>query len=176
MEISVIRPHARTLAITLSTAAAALLALAARAQTGYPMIISAYPTGIQRGKTAEVTITGRLNFAGAYGVQFETPGLSAEVLPPAAQADPKKSLDSIVLKVTAAPDAPLGPQEFRVATPRGVSSIAQLVVAAEPQVLEKEGNNTPAQANAFELPAVLNGSIQAGEDVDCFKLQRQRGR
>jgi hypothetical protein len=152
--------------------AALLLVSSAGAQTCYPMLIGVYPTGIQRGQTAEVTVTGRYNFAGAYGVQFESAGFSAVIVP---AADPAKATDTMTFKVTVAADAPLGPQEFRVATPRGVSSIGQLVVAAEPQVLEKEGNNAAAQAGAFELPAVLNGMIQGVEDVDCFKFSAAAG-
>src|SRR4051794_16945000 len=139
----------KTMRTSLAVLTLLLFAVPAGAQTGYPMIISAYPTGIQRGKTAEVAITGRFNFEGAYGVQFGAPGLSAEiVLPaaPAAPADPKKKAqDTLTLKVTAAADAPVGPQEFRIATPRGLSSDGQLVAAAEPQVLEKEPNNTREQ-------------------------------
>src|SRR3712207_3432326 len=112
-----------------------LLTLPALAQTSYPMLISVYPVGCQRGKTTEITVTGRYNFAGAYGALFESKGLTAEVVPPA-MADAGKAVDTVTLKVTAAADAPLGPQEFRVATPRGLSSVGMLVVGTEPEALE----------------------------------------
>lgn len=146
----------------------------ARAQTSYPMITSVYPAGLQRGTTAEITVFGRFNLAGAYGVQFEKPGLTAEVVPPPA-GEEGKPRDTLTLRVMAASDAPLGPQEFRVATPRGLSSLGVIVVGAEPEAQEKEGNDRPEQANAIDLPVTLNGRIQAAEDVDCFRFTARAG-
>jgi hypothetical protein len=151
-----------------------LLTLPVLAQTSYPMLISVYPVGCQRGKTTEITVTGRYNFAGAYGALFEGKGLSAEVVTPA-MAEMGKAVDAVTLKITAAPDAPLGPQEFRVATPRGLSSVGTLVVGTEPELLEKEGNNTPTAANPVELPANLNGRIQAAEDIDSYQFKANAG-
>ncbi len=112
------------------------LAAPASAQTSYPMLTTVYPAGIQRGKTAEVTVTGTNNFAGASGALFEGSGLSAEVVPlapPKPGEQPPAAVNTITLKVTAAADAPLGPQEFRVLTPRGASTLGQLVVGDEPE-------------------------------------------
>lgn len=162
-------------AVFLTTVAlAAGAALPAHAQTGYPMIIAVSPTGLQRGTTAEVAITGRFNLQGAYAVQFECKGITAEVVAPAA-ADAAKPTDSIKLKVTTTAEAPLGPQEFRIATPRGFSSIGQLVIYNLPQVLEKEPNNTVAAATPVEFPAVLDGVVGTAEDVDCYKFTAKAG-
>ena len=76
---------------------------------------------------------------------------------------------------TAAADAPVGVREVRVATPRGVSSIGQLVIGDEPEVAEKEPNNTVEQAQDIKVPTTLNGRIQQGEDVDTFKIKAQAG-
>ncbi|MGV3720468.1 MAG: pre-peptidase [Actinomycetota bacterium] len=151
------------------------LAPAAHAQTGYPMITSAYPLGCRRGETTQVTVSGSFNFAGAYGTLFESNGLSAEVVPPAMPLKAGQAQNQVTLKVTVAPDAPLGPQEFRIATPRGVSSIGMLVIGTEPEILEKEGNNLLSEAGAIELPAAVEGRIQANEDVDHFKFQVNAG-
>lgn len=161
-----------------STASVAVLAAglglvqSARAQTSYPMVISIHPVGFQRGVTTEATLTGRQNLQGAYAVLFEAKGLSAEIVPP---ADPKKATDTLQLKVTATAEAPLGPVEFRVVTPRGISSVGQIVLGTEPAVLEKEGNNTPEAANAVTLPALISGIIQSGEDVDVYKFTAAAG-
>src|SRR5205807_516601 len=56
-----------------------LVPASARAQTSYPMLTSVYPAGLQRGTTAELTVTGTNNFAGAYEVLFEGKGLSAAI-------------------------------------------------------------------------------------------------
>jgi hypothetical protein len=150
---------------------AVLLAACAHAQTGYPMVTSVYPVGIRRGASTEITISGQQNFAGAYGALFEGPGLTAEVAP----TDAAKPVNEVNLKITATADARLGPQEIRVATPRGLSSIGMLFVDSEPQLQEKEPNNAPAEATPVELPATLNGRIGSAEDVDSYRLTVNAG-
>src|SRR4051794_21063671 len=63
------------------TSALALMSsvLAARgpAQTSYPMITNVTPVAVQRGKTAEVIVEGKMNFAGVYKALFEGSGISA---------------------------------------------------------------------------------------------------
>jgi hypothetical protein len=154
---------------------AAVLAPAARAQTGYPMITSVYPAGCRRDAVTEITVTGSQNFAGAYGVLFEAPGMAAEIVPPEKPPEAGKPVNTVTLKVTAGPDVPLGPQEFRVATPQGISTLGLLVVGTEPEVLEKEGNNTVGDANPIELPVTVNGRIQQAEDVDCYRFTAKAG-
>src|SRR5688500_9479428 len=155
--------------------AAALFAGEVRAQTSYPMITGVYPTGCRRGTTSEIAVNGSGNLGGAYAVFVEGTGVTAEVVVPNPPPDPAKPQNSIMLKVTAAADAPLGPREFRVMTPRGSSTIGMLVVGAEPEALEKEGNNTLADATPVQLPATLNGRIQQGEDVDNFRFAAKAG-
>src|SRR5262249_51637172 len=140
----------------------------ATAQTSYPMLTQVFPAGVQRGTTAEVTVSGSRNFAGAYKVLFEGEGLTAEILPPAEGKAPaakpkdgkeakegkegKKSVDSVRLRVTAAADAAVGVRELRVATPRGVSSTGLIVVGDEPEAQEAEPNDSAEQAQALTLP------------------------
>lgn len=158
----------------------------ARAQTSFPMIISTYPTGVQRGKTTEVTVTagvmnggGGNNLYGAYKAVFEGEGVKAEIVPPAKgwpAKDPKTpfavpSVPSVTMRVTVAPDAPLGVREFRMATAHhGSSTVGLLVIGDEPEVTEVEPNNDIEHAQAVPIPSVVNGRIQQGEDVDCFKF------
>lgn len=148
---------------------------ATRAQTGYPMIVSVYPVGCQRGKTTEIKVEGQFNFAGAYGTLFESKGVTAEIVPPDPAQKPGQAQNAVTLKVAVGTDAPLGPQEFRIATPRGMSSIGMLVIGDDPEMLEKEGNNAPAEANPLELPMVVEGRIQSNEDVDYYKFQAKAG-
>ncbi|MCS6862458.1 MAG: PPC domain-containing protein, partial [Abditibacteriales bacterium] len=156
------------------------LAPAVWGQTCWPMILSAYPTGGQRGKTVEVTVNGAQNLYGAKQVLFEGTGVSAEVLPHEQKPDPNKPnvkpvVNTVTMRVTIAPDAPLGVREFRLVTPRGVSSVGQFVVGDEPEVMETEPNETLDKAQAVTLPVTVNGRIQAGEDVDCFKFSAKAG-
>ncbi len=163
---------------------AVLLVLAAAApafgQTSFPMITHTSPTAVQRGTTAEVEVAGQQNFAGAYKVLVAGTGVAAEVVPPKGKgkkaADPKAPTRTVRLKVTAAPDAELGVREFRVATPQGASSLGQLLVVADPVVVEKPGVNTPAKAQPVPVPSVVCGRIEKAEDVDYYKLSAKAGR
>lgn len=146
------------------------------------MLNSLFPNGVQRGQSAEVTLSGLHNYHGAYKVLIQGKGVTGEVLPPAGgwpAADAKTGavpvLNEIKLKLTAAADAPVGVRELRVATPRGVSTVGQFVVGDEPEVVEKEPNNDLAQAQQVTLPVTVNGRIQQGEDVDVYKFKVTAG-
>src|SRR5262245_11880948 len=121
----------------------ALLLLAGHAsgQTSYPMLTHASPVAVQRGKTAEVIVSGQMNLSGTYKALFEGEGLSAEGLPPPAPAS-KTPVRSVKVKVKAAADAALGVRDFRLASTLGASSIGQLLVVDAPVVQETGNNNT----------------------------------
>lgn len=168
--------------IALGLAALALLAGRASAQTSYPFLYSLYPCGLQRGTTAEITLFGLHNYHGAYRVLIGGTGVTGEVVVPKdgwPKPDEKTKalpqVNQITLKITAAPDAPLGVRELRVATPRGVSSVGQIVIGDEPEAVEQEPNNASTQAQEIALPVTINGRIQQGEDVDCFKFKAEAG-
>jgi hypothetical protein len=158
------------------------------AQTSFPMIGSAFPVSVQRGKTTEVTVytggNGGGNIYGAYKALFTGEGIKAEIVPPEKgwpAIDPKTpytvpNVDQVKMKVTVAPDAPLGVREFRLGTPRhGISSVGVLVVSDEAQVLEKEPNNDTEHAQTVAIPCVVNGRLQDGEDVDTYKFKAEAG-
>jgi hypothetical protein len=160
-------------------------------QTSFPMIISTFPPGVQRGKTTDVIVTagtvnggGGNNLYGAYKALFEGPGIKAEIVPPEKgwpAKDPKTpfavpSVPAVTLRVTVAADAPLGVREFRVATAHhGISTVGLLVIGDEPEVVEVEPNNEPAQAQSVPIPSVVNGRIQQAEDVDYYKFKVEAG-
>src|SRR5262245_19654475 len=127
------------------------------AQTSYPMITHTTPVAVQRGKITEVTVEGRMNFAGTYQALFEGTGITAEIVPPppVKNAPKKPVINQVKLKVTVAADAPLGVREFRFASNLGISSIGQLVIVDDPVVSENSANNTVAQAQAIQLPCVV---------------------
>ena len=56
-----------------------------------------------------------------------------------------------------------------------------LAVGNEPEILEREPNNTPAQAQAISLPVTINGHIDAGtktgekSDEDYFRFHAKKG-
>jgi hypothetical protein len=162
------------------------------AQTSYPMITHTVPVAVQRGQTTEVTVEGQMDFSGVYKALFEGNGISAEIAPPSAlKAEPKsppksaktdskkpsnkKQTRSVKLKLTVAADATLGVREFRLASALGISTIGQLVIVADPVLVESGDNNTREKANPITVPSVVSGRIEAVEDVDYFKLHAEAG-
>lgn len=156
----------------------ALLALTAgpvSGQTPYPEITHALPNAVRRGGASEVTVLSNQParaFAGASRVFFEGEELSAEVLPRAA----KDPADRVTLRVTVAPNAPLGMREFRIATGHGVSSVGEILVVDHPVVLEKpEEHGTPDKAQVIEIGQVVSGAMNAKEQVDLYRFTARAG-
>jgi hypothetical protein len=143
------------------------------------MLSRVQPTAIQRGQTIQVTIGGTQNFAGASALLFEGSGLSGEIVidPPKGNASPASTVNQIQARITASDGAALGPREFRVVTPQGVSSTGVLVVVAESVVAEADdkANDAPNQAQKVSLPAVLTGAISKVEDVDWYAFDVEAG-
>ena len=155
----------------------------AQAQTPFPMVAGAYPVGVQRGKTTDITVyaggTGGANLYGAYKAMVQGVGVKADVVPPEKgwpAKDPKTpwalpGITEIKLRVTIAPDAPLGVREFRVATPRmGSSSIGILVVSDETQIMEVDPHGDIEHAQVVPIPCDVNGRIEKAENIDCYKF------
>ncbi len=146
------------------------------ADTFYPMIMSLNPVAVQVGTTAECTVFSRYTMHDAYQVWVSGSGVQAEVIRPKLKGKNKRPhVTSLRVRFTVAPDAPLGVREFRVATPRGVSTVGQLVVVAQPVVVEKGNNNSLNQAQKVQLPAAICGRLERNEDVDMFRFQAKRG-
>lgn len=101
--------------------------------------------------------------------------------------------ENVRLRVTMAPDATLGEQEIRVATPNGLSNplvfhVGQLAEYSEPAARgslkaeidgprrqrKREPNAPEEEIKAVALPAVFNGQVLAGE-VDRHRFSAKRG-
>ena len=162
-----------------------LLASTARAQTSYPMVSRTHPVAIQRGSSAEVTIGGQGDLGGATAILFDVPGLTAEVVAepapkPAAPVTKGKrvaaGLNVVRFKISAKPDTPLGPREFRLVTPRGASSVGQIVVVSDPVVVEDDIlNDNPAVGQPIPLPVAVAGVVGKIEDVDWYTFRPEAG-
>ncbi len=164
---------------TLSITFAFLLcgAATAHAEATYPMLMSLQPVAAQVGETSELTVHSRYTMYGAYQVLVTGQGVTGEIVPhPDKPKDGKiPNLTQQKIKFTVAADALPGVREIRVATPRGVSTIGQLVVTRDPVIREAKKNNTPDEAQAITLPATVCGTIEKSEDVDYFKFQVDAG-
>ena len=146
------------------------------AQTSYPMITHVLPAAVQRGAVSEIEVFGQMDFAGTYKAIFEGSGLSAEILKASTNTPAKKgaAASSVKLRLTAARDALPGIRELRLVSSKGVSSVGQLVVVAEPVVQEKGVNNTWAQAQPVHRRQSAVAS-RLPEDVDCHRFKAKVG-
>ncbi len=151
----------------------------AEAQTSYPMVMSLKPVAVQTGTTSECEVQSRYTMLGAHQVFVSGDGVTAEVIPPTLPelkpGEKPKEVTKLKLKITVASDAPLGPREFRLATPNGASTIGQLVVVRDPVIVEQAENNTLDKAQEVALPATLCGVIEKSEDFDFWKFRVEAG-
>jgi hypothetical protein len=147
----------------------------ARAQTARPTLLSVFPPGLQRGTTAEITLTGAGDLADASRALVEGPGLTAEILSGPAPAAGGRTSDTLRVRVTAAAAAPPGPRELRVVTARGVSNVAFLVVGEGSEAVEQEPNDQPPAASALGAAGVVNGRLGAKGDRDLFRFTAAAG-
>ncbi len=149
----------------------------ALAQTAYPMLMSISPVSAQSGATSLHTFRSRYSMAEAYQVWVSGQGVQGEVVP-GEKVDAKGkpvSGETLTVKFVVAADALPGVRDVRVATPRGVSTVGQLVITAEPVVTESDGNDTREHAQQVTLPAMLCGRIEKNEDVDWFRFSVEAG-
>lgn len=144
---------------------------AIRAQTRYPAILGAHPTGVQRGKTTDISVypfQGQLTEA--YNLLFDGDPKDFETT---ILSDGKKG--PLTVRLAVAANARPGIREFRVATAHGVSSVAALVVDDEAGVQEVEPNDPPDKAQVVTLPVTIYGRLERTEDIDWYKFRVEAG-
>lgn len=98
------------------------------------------------------------------------PAKAAETAPA-----PKPDITKLKIRVTVPADALPGAYDFRVVTPRGPSTLGQIVLVRDPVFSESGGNDTLDRAQTVQLPATICGSIEKEEDVDFFKFHVEAG-
>jgi hypothetical protein len=139
-----------------------------------PALKSATPDVLQRGHTTTLALTGE-NIADASQVLLiGPPGLVASIKPDPAPPTTKPT-KSLTVEIAAAADAARGLRELRLLTPAGVTKPVLVSVDDLPAVAEKEPNNSPGEAQAITLPAIVSGKIQSELDVDCYKFDAKKG-
>lgn len=106
-----------------------------------PYLESIFPFGGQRGKQVEVALKGR-NLEGTSKMTFAV-----------------------------APASPLGRQEIRANTPKGISNPVPFDVQDLPDFMESEPNDAADKANSIAVPVVVNGRIGMAKDIDRFKFK-----
>ena len=146
------------------------------AQQAYPMLMSIEPIAAQIGNASDHTIKSRYTMEDAYRVIVSGEGVTAEVITPDPTGEPAKSpVQSLAVRFVVADDALPGVRQVRLATNNGVSTVAQLVIAHDPLVVETADNNVTSSATPFTIPATLCGGLEKAEDVDFYKFQAVQG-
>ncbi len=151
--------------------------LNAVAQTAYPMLMSVSPVAAQAGTTSQHTFRSRYSMADAYQVWVSGEGVVGEAVPMEkvdAKGKPNNG-ESLTVKFTIAPGALPGARDVRVATPRGVSTVGQLVIVNDPIVAEADANDTREKAQEVTVPVTLCGRIEKNEDVDWYRFRVEAG-
>lgn len=150
----------------------------AAAQTSYPMVMSLHPVAAQTGAISEHTINSRYSMYGADHVIISGTGVTGEIVHPEKKEADKKSLPNLQtmkVRITVAADAAPGVRDFRITTPRGVSTLGQLVIVVDPVAVEAKANNTADDAEPVSMPATICGRIEKAEDVDVFRFSAATG-
>jgi hypothetical protein len=88
----------------------------------------------------------------------------------AARSSTPAIADTVILRVTVAPDAPVGRHELRLLAAGGVTNPLVFYVGQQTEYRETDLRDSAA----LRLPAVLNGQILPGE-VDSFRFKARKG-
>ena len=135
-----------------------------------PTLHYVYPAGGRPGQTVAVELGGLNGLAGARDVLIEGPaGISVRDV---------KAINVAEARATfvIAADAVPGRRLVRVVGgANGLTCCRYFFVGQLPEIVEKEGNNTPATAQAVTLPAVVNGRVNPAMDIDCYAFDGRAG-
>ncbi|MCS7191754.1 MAG: hypothetical protein NZ937_02065 [Armatimonadetes bacterium] len=137
-------------------------------QPPVPNLQSIFPAGAKRGTTLEAVATGN-NLQTAFSVWVSGKGVTGEILK-------VENNNKVQLKFTLEPDAELGERDVRIVTKGGVSNRVRFIVSDLPETKETEPNNSlPQSQQITSLPIVINGTLNPGEDLDCFRVTLKAG-
>src|SRR5437773_3710756 len=150
-----------------------------------PRITSVSPEWVQRGTTSVVVLEGdNLSQINAFLFSGDGGLAATNAPPPSRSANLESSRGGIGpadndekrlrVSVTAAPDAPLGARELRVAAPNGVSEPVVLNVDFLRQIVETGGHHDTNHAQLVDLPAAINGVIGQAAQTDFYRFKAQR--
>ncbi len=139
--------------------------LVQRFRTDLPTVSRVFPVGIQRGRIAEVTISGE-----------RLEGLSAILGPPGVrlvrivEANDKQAK----LELEAGADAAPGFFPLHLLCKAGLSNPKLLAIDSWPQTNEQEDNNKASAATAISVGASVN-AVLGKADVDYYRFEVQAG-
>jgi len=164
------RPHGaipmrRTLLLLAFVLVLALLGQQPPANPQAPTLAPLAETGLQRGTTAELLLTGT-NLLEVTGLWSSFGGKWTII--------DNKSPTQLKVKLDVPKDAPLGYHFVRVATKRGMSNARLFCIDDLPQVVESGSNRDLKTAQAVPLPAAVVGRLNP-EQTGYFKITVKAG-
>jgi Fe2+ transport system protein FeoA len=131
-----------------------------------PQINGISPFGLTRGVATELTVNGG-NLGG-------NPRLIAPIAITLSETVKGSDAANWKVRLLVDPSTPVGVYPVRVQTDEGPSNPILLSVGQLPQVIEKEDNSAFELAQAFTIPAVVEGQTP-GNDVDYFRFAGKKG-
>lgn len=171
----------RTTSIALAVMAWATFLGMVEAKSFPALIDNVTPCAVQAGKTVDCEVTASYSLFDASTVVVSGEGVTGEIVPeplkPGEKPPPTDARGTQVkVRFKAAADAVPGMRDFRMLTPRGPSSLGQLVVVRDPVVREATTLHPSLEtAQPVTLPAAINGAISSREDVDFYKFRVSAG-
>ncbi len=138
-------------------------------------LFSIFPAGAKQGTSVDVALSGN-DLEGVSKLHFSVPGITAEqktVSPGLGENGPQPVPGQFSVTIT--PEAAPGVCEVRAIGKYGVSNPRYFVVGTRNELVEKEPNNTAAQALEVPLDTVVNGQSGSATDEDYFKFTAKQG-
>lgn len=135
----------------------------ALARAAPPKVEHLFPSGAQAGRTVEVTAIGA----------FDPWPPLVWTSTPQVQVRPRNDRGELTVEV--APGAAPGVCWIRLYNQEGAAALRPFMVGTLPEVMEKEPNNTPAEAHLVNGASTINGRLDLREDLDAFAVKLQKG-
>ncbi len=165
-----------------ATASLFLFAYLVHAQ-GTPRISYIMPMGGQAGSEFELRVTGQdlADPANLQTLHFNFPGVKVEMTGSDTtpiekkKGQPQQALTTQKFKVTLPANAPLGTQDVRIVTKKGISNPRAFVVSDHKELVEQEPNNDVDKAQRIELSSSVSGVISVPTDVDYYVFAGKKG-
>jgi len=153
-----------------------------------PHLLSVFPSGGNPGDTVRAEFRGVL-VAGAYAVWSATGGLGGRVQKveetddkfpekkgPADTKTKPHAVYRVLVELEISPSTRAGNYSLRLVTPQGVSSGIPFRVVNMPVTAEtREPHETPKQAQAIQLPAIIFARLAKPGDSDYYSFRAPRG-
>lgn len=126
--------------------------------------------GGQAGTEFDVTILAGADLDEVDGLLFNHPNITAEQKK---DGNGNPVTNAFVVKV--GQDVPVGAYEARCRGLFGVSNPRRFMVSHRTEVMENPDNNSPEKAIPVELGQIVNARLEAGNDVDWYRIEAQAG-